>query len=366
MTPVRATLPTEGLPQHLQWAAGKAVWFPDSPVASKRHYDQQIELSEILSATAEDVNRVRTAAAFLTRRPWHLRGGSIRRLIPSSIRPHLLRLLSSRHPNKAHIFPDWPLDLSADVLSDLAGGHSSFRTHKRRVVVTHDLDSLSDQRLFLDKFEPLERRYGVRSVNFIVPFAEKLDHGLLQQIASAGNEIGVHGFDHTGRTAFLCKPHQHIRVRAAFDELAEFSPISYRAPFLLMSEHLLDTVAHYAQIDSSIPTSAGNFPTRRYGCATARPFHHNSIWEVPVSLPRDGQLLALGFSPQQILDTWQNCTREIAAAAGVVVLIVHCGEHFSGTSYMIDTYGSFLEWLSEEDFSFTTFKQLHAQSMDQP
>ena len=81
--------------------------------------------------------------------------------------------------------------------------------------------------------------------------------------------------------------------------------------------------------------------------------------EVPVTLPRDGSLLFLGTAWSEIGQIWRESARMVRDAHGVVVLLIHCEERFSGSSEGRDTVESFISWLAgSDDFAFTTFNQV--------
>ena len=122
--------------------------------------------------------------------------------------------------------------------------------------------------------------------------------------------------------------------------------IGYRAPSLFRTSELLRDLGSYYRYDSSIPTSGGLFPAANNGCASARPFQIGNLMELPISLPRDGSLRFLGHSPRQILKLWIQCAEEIADSGGVVVLLTHCEERFSGNTEMLEIYAEFLQFLS--------------------
>lgn len=244
-------------------------------------------------------------------------------------------------------FPGWPLDLSADFAADLAGGPPARPPDAPApVVLSHDLDSREGAETLVRRFLAVEEAAGARSVNFVVPCRRPLDHGLLAEIRARGHEIGIHGYDHGNRTAFAGETERERRVAAAADLIARYDASGYRSPSLLRTRDLLRTLARRYRYDSSIPTSGGLFPTPNNGCATARPFEVEGIAELPLSLPRDGSLRFLGHSPETILKIWIECAETIAAAGGVVVLLTHCEERFSGNEPMLNAYRAFLDHLA--------------------
>ncbi|MBY0429880.1 MAG: methyltransferase domain-containing protein, partial [Rhodospirillales bacterium] len=125
------------------------------------------------------------------------------------------------------------------------------------------------------------------------------------------------------------------------------------APSLLRTRPLLGELSRLYRYDSSIPTSGGLFPMPNNGCASARPFRLQGLWEIPLSMPRDGSLRFLGHSAREILAIWQRCAGLIAASGGVVMLLTHCEQRFSGNPAMLNAYRGFLEWVAVEGRTFT-------------
>jgi peptidoglycan/xylan/chitin deacetylase (PgdA/CDA1 family) len=245
-------------------------------------------------------------------------------------------------------FPQWPLDLSADLLADLSGAERPrYPDARTPVLVSHDLDSPQGLRNLVRSFLPLEEEAGARSSNYVVPCAYTIDHGLLNEVQRRGHEVGVHGYDHANRTPFAAPDERRRRLDAARPLVERYGAIGYRAPSLLRTRALLRDLSSRYRYDSSIPTSGGLFPVPNTGCASARPFTVEGIVEIPVTLPRDGSLRFLGYAPRDIAELWMACAELIARAGGIVVLLTHCEDRFSGNPRMLDAYHRFLRFIAE-------------------
>jgi peptidoglycan/xylan/chitin deacetylase (PgdA/CDA1 family) len=250
-------------------------------------------------------------------------------------------------------FPGWPLDLSADLLHDLASERKPSRSGPCPVIVSHDLDSPEGLDNLVTSFLPLEEAAGARSTNFVVPCAWPLDHGRLREVTARGHELGVHGYDHANRTPFAQPAERARRLDAARDLIDGFAITGYRAPSLLRTRALLRDLASRYRYDSSVPTAGGLFPVPNSGCATARPFVLEGIAEIPVTLPRDGSLRFLGYAADEIAALWIDLARVIARSGGVVMLLTHCEARFSGTPAMLAAYRQFLEFVATSpDFAW--------------
>ena len=250
-------------------------------------------------------------------------------------------------------FPQWPLDLSADFLADLAGVERwRPSSGPAPVIVSHDLDSPEGLESLVKSFLPLEEAVGARSTNFVVPCGYAIDHGLLGDVRARGHEVGVHGYDHANRTPFAADAERRQRLDAARPLVERYGIAGYRAPSLLRTRALLRDLASRYRYDSSMPTSGGLFPVPNSGCASARPFVVEGITEIPISLPRDGSLRFLGYSPREIAEVWIACAERVAASGGVIMLLTHCERRFSGTPAMVDAYRRFLDFIAADSRAF--------------
>ncbi len=243
-------------------------------------------------------------------------------------------------------FPDWPLDLSADFVSDWSATELDVAAPQPApVLLTHDIDSPEGLRNLVELFLPIEEAAGARSTNYVVPCGWQLDHGLLREIIQRGHEIGVHGYDHSNRTAFLSATERRQRLTDGRAALEAYSPAGYRAPSLVRTSELVEDLAGYYRYDSSIPTSGGPFPVFNNGCASARPFRIDRTLEIPITMRRDGSVQFLGYTPAEIGAMWEQNAETIAMARGVVMLLTHCEKRFSGNRPMLDAYRQFLEFV---------------------
>jgi peptidoglycan/xylan/chitin deacetylase (PgdA/CDA1 family) len=310
--------------------------------------------------TAGDVQSVREHRAFTPRPPasarlpvhYHVVPGWARAMVGSAIG----RWNRGRSDRWAS-FPRWPVDLSADFLSDVGGlGPGRSGDERTPVVLTHDIDSPEGLENLLILFAPLEEACGARSTSYVVPCAWPVDRALLAEVRRRGHEVGVHGYDHGNRTPFAGTAERQRRLDAGRAFGDAFQALGYRAPSLLRTRELLRDLAARYHYDSSIPTTGGLFPTPNNGCATARPFVVEGVRELPVSMPRDGTLRFLGYQPDDIARLWIECAELIARSRGAIVILTHCERRFSGNDAMLRAYRCFLEYVAAraDRFAFST------------
>jgi peptidoglycan/xylan/chitin deacetylase (PgdA/CDA1 family) len=309
-------------------------------------------------ALEEEAMRLRERAAFTDRPPASSRlpvsyqyvPGWMRALVGASVG----RWNRSRSARWA-AFPSWPLDLSADFVADMTdAAPAAAPGAKTPVLLTHDIDSPEGLARLVSDFLPLEEPAGARSTSYVVPCAWPIDYALTDAVASRGHDLGVHGYDHSNRTAFAGAAERARRLDGASAFAERYRIAGYRAPSLLRTRALLRDLGPRYRYDSSIPTSGGLFPVPNNGCASARPFVTEGTIELPVSMPRDGSLRFLGYPPGEIAALWIACADAIAAARGVVVLLTHCERRFSGNAPMLAAYRTFLEYVAGSDrFAFS-------------
>jgi len=292
-----------------------------------------------------DVADLRERSAFTETAPASARLPVSYQRVPGAIRALIASAIGRWNRGRSDrwaAFPGWPLDLSDDLLFDLSLPAAPAAARPVPVVLTHDIDSEEGLRNLVDLFLPAEEAAGARSTSFVVPCGWRVDRGLTSQVIARGHEIGVHGYDHSNLTPFAADTERQRRLDAAMPFAKEHGGAGYRAPSLLRTRALLRDLASRYGYDSSIPTSGGPFPVPNNGCASARPWLVEGILELPLSMPRDGSLRFLGYSPDEILSLWIECADLIARSRGIVVLLTHCERRFSGSDGMFSAYRRFL------------------------
>ncbi|MDX2257503.1 MAG: hypothetical protein NW205_01160 [Hyphomicrobiaceae bacterium] len=349
---VEMRLTERALPERAAWAEGLTVRLPRSVAALAEHGAFSATDPQAGAAAGAAATALRERAAYIARAPRAARlpvsyrtvPGPMRRMIGGAIG----RVQRLRERSWA-TFPGWPLDLSADLLADLADEPAT-RPGPTPVIVSHDIDSDEGLANLLADFLPREEARGARSANYIVPFAWDLDHGAIAEAAARGHEIGVHGYDHSSRTPFAPEAERAERLARGRSFGDRYGAAGYRAPSLMRTRALIEGLAPHYRYDSSIPTSGGPFPVPNNGCASARPWRiAGGMWELPLSLPRDGSLRFLGYSPEAIARLWLASADRIRRASGVVVLLTHCEHGFSGNAPMLAAYERFLDTIAGDD-----------------
>jgi peptidoglycan/xylan/chitin deacetylase (PgdA/CDA1 family) len=343
---VRICVGSKGLPERVEWAAGMWVNFPAALArrVASRAFDEPD--TRALACTA--ANELRMVAAYTPNPPTSARLPINYRRVPGPARRLVARAIGrvqwARRSTWSR-FPGWPIDLSADVAADLAG-RPSVPFSRTPVLLTHDIDSAEGLQNLVRMFLPIEEAVGARSANYVVPCAWPLDHALIQEIVRRGHEIGVHGYNHANHTPFLPAQDRLQRLARGKEFGDRYGAVGYRAPSLLRTKELLADLAPLYHYDTSIPTSGGPFPVPNNGCASGRPWRIGEIWEIPLTLPRDGSLQFLGYSPDAIARLWQETAQILARSGAIVSLLTHCESGFSGNARMLGAYRRFIEFIA--------------------
>lgn len=323
------------LPPSLSWIADRGFNWPEA-----------IHKSQGRGATAIDVETLRALAAFTNERPASAKLPFAYTRVPPFARQLIAKAIGRMQrvrQKKWARFPAWPVDLSVDALADMSGV-PSIKFPVTPVMVSHDIDSPEGLANLVKQFLPIEERAGCRSANYIVPCAWSIDHAIVREAAQRGHEIGVHGYDHSNWTPFADPAERARRLEEGYRLAERYDGIGYRAPSLVRTQELIDGLKRHYRYDSSIPTSGGPFPVPNNGCASARPWLFGDMWELPLTMPRDGSLRFLGYSPDEILSLWTSSAEYISRSGGIIFLLTHCEAGFSGNPPMLAIYEAFLQW----------------------
>ena len=351
----------EHLPEQAQWASRITVRLPAQLIRNLAGGLPALSNPDVESLARSAAADLRLRAAFTNRPPASARLPVNYHVLPSAARRMMGRAIGyvqrARQASWSR-FPGWPIDLSADLAADLAGERGIvFR--RTPVLLSHDIDSPEGLKNLMEMFLPIEEAVGARSANYIVPCAWPVDHAILAEVRDRGHEIGVHGYNHANQTPFADDDERRRRLAGGRAFGDRYSAIGYRSPSLLRTPALLADLAQLYRYDSSIPTSGGAFPVPNNGCASARPWRLGNLWEIPVTLPRDGSLRFLGYAPEQIGNLWCETADTIARSGGIISLLTHCEARFSGNKAMLATYRSFVEWISRDSrFEFMRMADL--------
>jgi hypothetical protein len=197
------------------------------------------------------------------------------------------------------------------------------------MAVTHDIETSEGLNNGTGQLLRIEKDVKVRSTWNIPTDRYKLSARGLTELAKEG-DIGAHDTFHDGRLILSPLEEKISRARQAKEKLEKLSGVSvfgFRAPLLQHSQELLSAIGKAGyEFDSSTPSSEWVSPTssKPHGTGTVFPFQYEDIWEIPVSLPQDHQLIRIRqLSTNEAVKVTLKTASHLRALGGACILLVH-------------------------------------------
>ncbi len=213
------------------------------------------------------------------------------------------------------------------------------------VLLTHDVDT-AEGLATLPRLLAVEESLGLASLVFLVTHRYPWDRAALTRLHERGHAFGVHDTTHDNRLAYLPPAKVEARIRRAREALGPLDSGAFRAPAFLRSAALYDGLARArVRMDFSTNDSALVWPHPGDGLGSPWPVRYAGLAVVPTTLPRDGELLALGLGRTAALELCQHKALQLAHVGAPVVLLTHSDPTFTDTEDRIDEYGELLAWL---------------------
>jgi len=273
-------------------------------------------------------------------------------LVPAKIRTALFNLLLRFKKDPG--FPSWPIEKTIEELRSKAAKslgplqHIGFWPEGKNscICLTHDCDSISGMNN-IEKFRKIEEKFGFKSAWNIVPNKYEIDFEKLKNLENSGCEIGIHGYDHSGETAYLETGQIDNRILKAKQRFKEFQIEGFRSELLNRNSNFLDTLSKHFKYDSSVPDTDIYSPMAyRNGCCSVFPYFIGDMVEIPLTMPQDWRLIRMGLSPNEILDIWKKKLEFIQKVGGVAVINIHPDDFISGNEKYLKLYEELLQHIS--------------------
>jgi peptidoglycan/xylan/chitin deacetylase (PgdA/CDA1 family) len=272
----------------------------------------------------------------------------VKPMLPRAIQLRLRRAYARRQSEQ--VFPAWPnerilLDLRDEELRQRLQEVGRRRLplvpywpHGRRfaAILTHDVEGPAGIENIPRVLE-VERRHGfVSSWNFCAEWYPIPD-GLFDELADAGNEIGLHGIAHDGRLfrdratfeANLPKIHRYMR---------EWGASGFRSPATHRNADWMSELS--CLYDTSFPDT-DPFEPQPGGCCSIFPFFIDDLVELPITLVQDHTLFEILRHPA--IDRWLEKSEWIIENNGLINLLVH--PDYLLTDERLELYDDFLRFL---------------------
>lgn len=198
------------------------------------------------------------------------------------------------------------------------------------LALSHDIDThrgVAQVAPLLD----MEESLGVRSTLFLPGEIAACRADAVRGWQARGFEIALHDVRHDNRLASLAEPDLERRLSEIARAATTFGMRGFRAPSLWMRAAIAARLPAPLAYDSSFVSFR---PTPRFtadrGLGTCHPFRVGQLWELPVSLPLDDDLLRAGVPREGRARALAGWVAAIAARGGVALHVDHVEPHLSG------------------------------------
>ncbi len=190
---------------------------------------------------------------------------------------------------------------------------------------------------------------GVRPAFYLAPLRGLWDDALLDEVRSAGGEIGLLGLVPGTERAPLRPRRLERAVQRVIPWLERHEVVGHRDPCRRPSEPLLRALAPHLLYDGSVPdTVLCPVTGARRGCAVTVPFWREVMLQLPITVPDDGQLRDHGVAGLEYLELLRAKVRAIARRHGVAALALRLEPGAGGSRVQRDLVGAALEELRDE------------------
>jgi len=288
---------------------------------------------------------------------YHLVPGTIRRYI-KMFSVFIQKKIARKDRLK---FPSWPFDSSVETIkyaffccqrllgnSDLKLFPSWPENKKYALILSHDIDTTAGFNN-IDKFVALEKKYNLFSSWFVVAKHAPAHKKQLVNLMQGGSEIGCHGYLHDNKLVSLGRENMRGSLLKSIEILRELGVKGFRSPSLLRSRQLFEALEDFFLYDTSVPdTEAFLQIAPRSGCCTVFPYAiSDKLLELPITLPLDSTLMALGFNINQIYEIWREKIEWIKKIGGLAHIVTHAESYYSGNKNMLSAYERLLNFISQ-------------------
>jgi len=243
--------------------------------------------------------------------------------------------------------PAWPDDATADhvrgLLScrPLACGPSD-----PAFALSFDLDTPASHSAALAMGERLASD-GHRATFFVVGADVSRATRATSRLRAMGHEIGIHGWVHDFRLAYLRGRAQRAVLARIAGAARAVGARSFRAPALLSSPALRRGLAPIFELDSTLPTTdRDSLLAPRRGCGARTPFTLDGLLQIPVSAPLDDRLLLAGWSFDEVLGLWDSLVQTSITTRTWRVIACHLEPHLAGRRDRLD---ALLRWVARAE-----------------
>lgn len=272
----------------------------------------------------------------------------VKRFIPRTIQLGMRRRLIKRQGSP--VFPSWPFEVAgsdlvqiaiADALLDRGVDAVRFPWFwpdgaKAAVTLTHDVESANGL-THAPVIAGWEELHGFRSSFNIVSDWYPIDMEQVVDLANRGHEIGSHAIHHD-RSLFASRASFEQQLPLLRDAAERFDAVGFRSP---ATHRVIEWLAELPfSYDCTMPHSDPYEPIPG-GTATAWPFFHGDVVELPYTAPQDHTLFNL--LGHRDCSLWRQQLEAIASCNGLFQLVTHPDREYLGRSLIGEAYRELLE-----------------------
>jgi len=197
------------------------------------------------------------ARPLYTRLPFHYHRvpGPVRRVIAKLV-------LAQQTPTgqAGRAFPGFPIEQGFELLAHVwarvnpdetpDNAHAPDPPSQSAVVLTHDIDT-AEGFPWVQRTAEIELAHGLASVWHVVGRGDPPDYAVLDWLVERGCTIGLHGYNHDNKLAFLPADQIRRRLDACRPLIERYDIQCFRSPSWFRSDTLFDVVKDYVTVDYS-------------------------------------------------------------------------------------------------------------------
>ncbi len=251
-------------------------------------------------------------------------------------------------------FPGFPIEQGFELLAHVWGrvkpdetpGHANEPDlpSPSSVVLTHDIDT-AEGFPWVQRMAEMELAHGLPSVWHVVGRGEPPDYAVLDWLVERGCTIGLHGYNHDNKIAFLPADQIRRRLDACRPLIERYDMQCFRSPSWFRSDTLFDVVKDYVTVDYSRLDTDRSCPGGIGGCLWTKPFTLGGLTHVPTTIPFEDPLY-WGHDAEQLVDFWRPKIAWLRGCGGGIVVNTHPDPQFSGNARMLRAYDQLLDVLA--------------------
>ena len=243
-------------------------------------------------------------------------------------------------------FPGYPIEQGFELLQHAVNKATGQTTEPpdSPTLLTHDIDTAAG----FDWVKPiasLEMAFNRRSIWYVVGCQYRLSHEILDWLVENGFEIGLHGYNHDNKLAFLSPDEIRRRLDRCLPLIERYNIRRFRSPSWFRNRKLYGVVRDYFEEDQSCPDTDVCCPGGLGGCLQTRPFTIDGLRHTPTTVFFDATKL-FGHPPERWLPFWKPKIEWLRDCGGHTVVMTHPDPHLSGHARAMKAYERLLVYLT--------------------